>query len=363
MPPRGRDHLRARIGAIIPGARSRRRARGRSPPLQPYHVDYQLATRWINFENPRGASGFGNKVQQLTEGRRSAPARILEPGEMVQLCDVEGPGTIRHFWCATEPTPLNLRSLIVRAWFDDQDHPSIECPLGDFMGLAHGKVIAYCSAVHSPSARGGFNLWLPMPFTQRARLTLTNDGDHPTPFFFQLACTLGDRHARDVGRLHALFRRENPTKPGGEFELLPLRSGRGRFMGAVIGVRSQHEQWWNDGEVRVFVDGDRDAPTLCGTGGEDYFGLGFELQQTPHLYHGCNLRLKPYTSMYRWHLPDPILWQKDVRVTIQQLPAPAGADATPVDDWSSATFWYEPTPSLRLPPLPEFEIRTRDLPE
>jgi len=331
--------------------------------LQPYHVDYQLATRWINFENPRATSGIGSRnASGAGAARRGVPSRILEPGELVQLCDVEGPGTIRHFWCATEPTPLVLRGLIVRAWFDDQDHPSIECPLGDFMGLAHGKVISYCSAVHSPSAHGGLNLWLPMPFTQRARITLTNDGDHPTPFTFQLACTLGDRHAKDVGRLHALFQRDNPTTVARDFELLPLRSGRGRFMGAVLGVRSLRERGWSESEVKVFVDGDRESPTLSGTASEDYVGLGFGIQQAPYLYHGCNLQLAPFTSMYRWHLPDPILWQKEIRVSIEQGGRLGGKPLETADDWSSATFWYEPTPSLRLPSFPDFEARTRDLP-
>jgi D-arabinan exo alpha-(1,3)/(1,5)-arabinofuranosidase (non-reducing end) len=329
---------------------------------QPYQVDQNLATRWITFENPSGASGMGGRAaSRLGVGRKGAPSKLLDAGETIQLCDVEGPGTIRHFWCSIEPTPQVLRGLVVRAWFDEQEHPSIECPLGDFMGLAHGRLRPYCSAVHSVGEKGTLNFWLPMPFTQRARITITNDGDHPTPLLFQLACTLGDQHQKEVGRLHCHFRRENPTLMGRDFELLPLRTGRGRFIGSVIGVRSLQDVWWGEGEVKVYLDGDFEFPTLCGTGSEDYVGLGFDARPTPYLHHGCSLRQEPFTSVYRWHLLDPILWKKDVRVTIQQIGREQGRLIETADDWSAASFWYEPTPSLRLPGIPDFEARTKDL--
>ena len=132
--------------------------------------------------------------------------------------------------------------------------------------------------------------------------------------------------------------------------------------GAVIGVRSLQDRWWGEGEVKIFLDGDLEFPTLCGTGSEDYVGLGWEMQATPFLYHGCNLHQRPFTSMYRWHLRDPILWQKDARVTIQQIGRHDGSLIETADDWSTASFWYEPTPSLRLPSLPDWEARAKDLP-
>src|SRR5262245_32728453 len=161
----------------------------------PYRLDKSVATRWINFENPAGAPGMGGRASSvLGIGRKGAPARVIDAGEVAQLCDVEGPGTLRHLWCTTSTSPLALRSLIVRGWFDDQEHPSIEGPLCDVMGFAHGKVMPYMSAVHSVGAKGALNLWLPMPFTSRARFTLTNDGDELVPFSFQIAPTLGDKH-------------------------------------------------------------------------------------------------------------------------------------------------------------------------
>ena len=117
---------------------------------EPYLLDTGLVSRSICFENPTGAPGEGGKAaSNLGAGRKGAPAINLKPGEEVQLCDIEGPGTIRHIWMTTSNNPPNLRSLVIRAWWDGQEHPSIECPVGDFLGFAHGKVTPYLSAVHS----------------------------------------------------------------------------------------------------------------------------------------------------------------------------------------------------------------------
>ena len=133
---------------------------------QPYQLDIGLVSRSISFENPTGAPGQGGQAgSKLGAGRKGAPAIDLKAGQEVQLCDVAGPGTIRHIWVTTSNNPVNLRSLVIRAWWDGQTHPSIECPIGDFMGFAHGKVMPYMSAVHSLGRNAGMNIWLPMPFT------------------------------------------------------------------------------------------------------------------------------------------------------------------------------------------------------
>jgi len=328
---------------------------------QPYRLDTGLASRSISFENPTGAPGQGGKAaSNLGPGRKGSPMRDVKPGETVQLCDIEGPGTIRHIWITTQPKPLPLRSMVIRAWWDGQEHPSIECPLGDFFGFAHGKVMPYFSAVHSVGASAGMNLWLPMPFAKRARFTFTNEGTETMPLFYQIDYTAGDGHAADVGRLHVCFRRENPTTLKKDFELLPERTQKGRFIGSVIGIRALHTDWWGEGEIKVYMDGDKDLPTLCGTGSEDYVGLSWGVQQLPFFYNGCSLNQKRFVSMYRWHLPDPIAWQKSGRVTIQQIAWRNGL-AEVQDDWSCATFWYEPVPSAPLPKMPDVKARTADL--
>lgn len=332
------------------------------PPVaaEPYHLNTGLESRSISFENPTGAPGAGGKAaSNLGVGRKGAPAKELTPGEVVTLANITGPGTIRHIWVTTSADPVILRGLVLRGYWEGQAHPSIECPLGDFMGFAHGRVKSYQSAVHSLGEMAGMNIWLPMPFTKSARFTLSNDTDKKMPLFYQIDYTLKDRHPKDVGRLHVLFRRENPTTLKQDFELLPRRAGKGRFIGSIIGIRALAGDWWGEGEIKVYKDGDREFPTICGTGSEDYVGLSWGIQQTPFLYNGCCLNDKGFVTMYRWHLPDPIYWQNEARITIQQIGWKNGLYERQ-DDWSCATFWYEPSPSAPLPPLPDFKARTEN---
>lgn len=347
---------------------------------RPYDLSTPLETRSISFENPNGERGGGGRAASpLGVGRKGDPARSIGAGETVELAAIAGMGTIRHIWLTTLGMPRVFRGLVVRAWWDGQAHPSIECPLGDLFGFAHGKTGAFESAVHSVGGRYGLNLWLAMPFTKGARLTLTNELNHAVPVFYQIDYTLGDDHPDDVGRLHVLFRRANPTTPGEDFELLPRREGRGRFLGAVIGVRPLSGGWWGEGEAKLYIDGDADFPTVCGTGTEDYVGLSFGIQANAFRYHGANWREADddtdtgRVSIYRWHLPDPVVWKTDIRVTIQQIGITGGTTPATIeaykaqlveraDDWSCATFWYEATPGAPLPPMPDLAARLADLP-
>ncbi len=347
------------------------------PVNRPYELKTGLVSRSISFENLSGAPGESGKAESLLgTGRKGAPMQMFEPDSMFVLCDISGPGTIRHIWMTGMRAQEDIRNIIIRAYWEGQSHPSIECPIGDFMGYAHGRVMAYQSAVHSCGKNNAMNIWLPMPFTKRARITLTNEGKNKVPLYYQIDYTTGDTHPDDAGRLHVLFRRENPTALKQDFTILPRRTGRGRYIGAVLGIRYEDKNWWGEGEIKIYMDGDTDFPTICGTGSEDYVCLSYGMQQTPFLYNGCSLNdtENGYVSMYRWHLPDPIYWEKECRITIQQIGwSPEGfkghEDELPVnyglyerqDDWSSATFWYEPIPSAPLPDMPDAGTRTADL--
>lgn len=363
--------------------------------LSLYDLNTDIAPRAISFENPTGAPGKGGMAaSNLGVGRKGAPNRILKPNEEVVLCDIKDSGTIRHIWMAGDFIHMNwikekpedrnkkLRSTIIRAYWDGQEHPSIECPIGDFMGLAHSKLTPYQSAVHTTGEKGAMNFWLPMPFLKGAKITLTNESDTKLNVYYQIDYTVNDKHKKDVGRLHTLFRRENATTLKNDFEILPKRSGKGRFVGAVLGIRTLHPDWWGEGEIKFYMDGDTEFPTLCGTGAEDWVGLSYGVQNTTYRYHGANLVTKAdtiintmslnrnkknnkkvdmsptYISMYRWHIPDPIYWKKEMRIAIQQLGC---CYYEREDDWSTATFWYEPIPSAPLPKLPNLEERTADL--
>lgn len=346
-----------------------------------YDLNVPIESRSISFENPTGekASG-GQAASHLGVGRKGFPAKTIEPGETVVLSDIEGPGTIRHIWMTGTWTNFDwledslrhtlLRSTVIRAWWDHQSSPSIECPLGDFMGVAHAWVRSYQSAAHSIGENGAFNFWLPMPFLKHAKLTLTNESAKSLVLYYQIDYTIHDAHPENVGRLHVCFRRQNPTQLKNDFELLPKRTGKGRFIGAVIGIRAFEKNWWGEGEIKLYLDGDDEFPTICGTGSEDYVCLSYGIQETQFLYHGCSLNLwdemgdNGFISMYRWHVKDPIFWKESCRITIQQI---GWSNDKPgnlyerQDDWSTAAFWYESVPSAPLPTMPGIEQRIADL--
>lgn len=336
-----------------------------------YDLETDVKSRSISFENPTGEPGQGGqKESNLGVGRKGFPSKEIAAGETVVLCDIEGSGSISHIWMTggfrndTEA----LRSMVVRAYWENQEYPSIECPLGDFMGAAHAKINSYQSAVHSTGINAALNIWLPMPFSKNAKLTLTNESERNVTLFYQVDYTINEKHPVDFGRLHVCFRRENPTTLKQDFEILPKRTGKGRFLGAVLGIRSLEKNWWGEGEIKVFMDGDSEFPTICGTGSEDYVCLSYGMQQTPFLYHGCSLNQDGYVSMYRWHLSDPIYWKKECRITIQQIghskkmkQETGNGLFERQDDWSSATFWYEPIPSAQLPEFPDLKSRVADL--
>lgn len=339
-----------------------------------YDLGTGMESRSTSFENPTGEPGKGGQAESpIGVGRKGSPYKFIGPGETVVLCDIAGAGTIRHIWMTglKRGEPKALRSMVVRAYWENQKHPSVECPIGDFMGFAHGKANSYQSAVHSVGAIAALNIWLPMPFKENAKVTLTNEGEKEIRIFYQLDYTIGDKHPAKLGRLHVCFVRDNPTTLGKDFEILPKRTGEGRYIGAVLGVRSiKHDgqAWWGEGEVKIFMDGDTKFPTICGTGSEDYVCLSFGMQQTPFLYHGCSLNENGFISMYRWHLSDPIYWKKECRVTMQQIGWSGKQKekmGTPYidrqDDWSSATFWYEPVPSVKLPEFPKLKSRLADI--
>jgi hypothetical protein len=236
------------------------------------------------------------------------------------------------------------------------------------MGSAHAKVNTYQSAVHSIGINAALNIWLPMPFRENAKMTLTNEGAETITLFYQIDYTIGDKHPQKLGRLHVCFQRQNPTALTEDFEILPQRKGEGRFIGTVLGIRTLTGNWWGEGEVKIYMDGDTDFPTICGTGSEDYVCLSYGMQQTPMLYHGCSWNQEGFISMYRWHLPDPVYWKEECRITIQQIgwsresQEKTGSSLYErQDDWSSATFWYEPVPSAKLPEFPDLESRVSDL--
>ncbi|TMK64531.1 MAG: DUF2961 domain-containing protein [Actinobacteria bacterium] len=296
----------------------------------PSRLDPTLDSRAVTFENPTGARGAGGASYG---GRKGAPSRLIAPGERVTLADLDGPGTIRHLWCTVPPAPPEaLRALVLEVFYDDHTAPSVAVPLLDFFGAPLGRPVAYASMLTVVAEGRGFNAYFPMPFRERVRVELTNHSPRAVMLYFQIDFTLEPEFGDDASYLHVSFRRENPTAMKRDFVITEGLRGPGRFLGCAVGVRPiDGGTWYGEGEVKIFRDGDTELPTICGTGLEDYVGSAWGMGPHAGPYAGAPLDVRPpdadphaipaFVAFYRWHLPDPIVFTDDVRVTIQQIGA------------------------------------------
>jgi hypothetical protein len=299
----------------------------------PAFIDPSMDCRSATFENPTGERGTGGTAHG---GRKGAPSRRLAPAERVVLADIDGPGTIRHVWMTFLPgPPETMRALFVEVFYDGADQPSVSVPCLDFFGLPHGRPVPYHSALTSAQEGRGFNSYVPMPFDGHARVEIVNAGTTPTTLYYQIDYTLETSFASDNGYLHVSFRRDNPTVLGRDFVIADGIDGPGRFLGCNIGVRVVDPgNWYGEGEVKMYRDGDQDLPTICGTGLEDYVGSAWGLGPHTSLFAGAPLVVGPpetrsdgdsrptsvdFVGFYRWHLSDPIMFARALRVTIQQI--------------------------------------------
>jgi D-arabinan exo alpha-(1,3)/(1,5)-arabinofuranosidase (non-reducing end) len=294
-------------------------------PFDPACIDPSLDCRAVTFENPTGQRGGGG---QACSGRKGAPSRRLAPSERVVLADLRGPGTLRHVWMTFPPAPPEvMRALWMEVFYDGGHEPSVSVPCLDFFGLPHGRPVAYASALASAQEGRGFNAYLPMPFHDAVRVELTNSSSRPMDLYYQIDYTLQPRLPDHTGYLHVTFRRENPTVQQRDFVIADGLRGPGRFLGCNLGVRVIDPGfWYGEGEVKVYRDGDEALPTICGTGLEDYVGSAWGLGAHHAPYAGAPLVLSPvpgknpdFVGFYRWHLADPIMFERELRVTIQQI--------------------------------------------
>jgi len=298
----------------------------------PAFIDSSLDSRAVTFENPAGERGAGGTTHG---GRKGAPSRSLSPGERVVLANLAGPGTVRHFWMTIPPAPPEqMRAVSLEVFYDDMTMPSISVPCLDYFGLPHGRPVPYDSALVSVHEGRGFNSYLPMPFADSIRIELINGSQRAVDLYYQIDYTLHRGAKSDGGYLHAAFRRENPTVQRRDFAIVDDLTGPGRFIGCNVGVRVIDPcDWYGEGEVKIYRDGDQELPTICGTGLEDYVGTAWGMGAYSAALAGAPLVLGPpaaagnglppveFVGFYRWHLPDPVMFERELRVTIQQLGA------------------------------------------
>jgi hypothetical protein len=286
-----------------------------------------VVSRAITFENPTGSRGAGGTSHG---GRKGAPSRRLQPGERVVLAEIQGPGVIRHIWMTFTPAPPEqMRAQVLEVFYDGNTEPSISVPAVDFFGIPMGRPVPLSSALTSIQEGRGFNAHIPMPFHHSVRVEFANGGDQPTDFYYQLDYTL-EALPESAALLHASFRRQDPTTMLDDFVISDGITGPGRFLGCVVGIRVLDGGiWYGEGEVKIFVDGDTIQPTICGTGLEDYVGSAWGMGPHQALFAGAPLDVRPpdrsmlinpdMVGFYRWHVADPIYFERELRVTIQQI--------------------------------------------
>ncbi len=338
-------------------------------------------TRSISPENFTGEKGKGGMATEGT-GKESArdlgqkwkvsPSVKIDAGQTFTLAEIAGPGAIQHIWMT--PTG-NWRFSILRFYWDGEKSPSVEAPVGDFFasGLGtYGQVSSLAVAVNPGSA---FNCYWVMPFRKSARITLENLDEKEMVLYYQVTYALYQvtyalgEVPSDEGYFHAQFRRSNPHGYKQDYTILEGVRGQGHYVGTHLTWGVHNKGWWGEGEIKFFLDGDLEFPTICGTGTEDYFGgsYNFENQKTKQYqefttpYSGLSLVLRPdglyqsqqRFSLYRWHIADPIRFDRDLKVTIQTLGWRSGGRYLPLqDDIASVGYWYQQEPHAAFPALP-----------
>ncbi|MFC8733367.1 glycoside hydrolase family 172 protein [Luteimicrobium sp. NPDC057192] len=334
-----------------------------------------LSTRSISPENFDGAPGGGARAttgtgaacaRDLGPGWKISPSVDVEPGATFDLARIDGPGRITHVWLTTHTD--HWRTLLLRAYWDGADEPAVEVPLGDFFCNGWGVFAQVSSQVVAANPHGGFNSYWPMPFRSGARLTLENTSEVAARVYYQVTYEVGGDHSQD-GYFHAQWRRSNPLEDRTPHVLVDGVEGKGQYVGTYLAWGANSNGWWGEGEIKFYLDGDTDHPSICGTGTEDYFGgawnfdvpgQGYTPYTTPYL--GLPQVIRPdglYVSqqrfgMYRWHLPDPIYFsQRLARVDIQALGWRSGWRYLPLrDDIASTAMFYLDRPTARRPRTP-----------
>jgi len=339
---------------------------------------------------PRLRSGRTKRISSWDVSGGNSDCWRIEGGQTKTLAGIKGPGCVRHIWITVAAEDeWYLRKTLLRAYWDGEKTPSIDCPLGDFFGVGHGVVNSYQCAVLNMSAwpdnhkNAAMNCYFPMPFGDGARLEVVNESDKPIrAFYFYVDYDELPAPPEEMGRFHAKWRRENPCdgwvplEPGKQPEsshgsggavnltdaenyLVLEAKGRGHYVGVNLSVHNLCNGWWGEGDDMIMIDGQKWPPDMHGTGSEDYFGHAWGMQpQNAFLYNGVSYHKGPAhtynerITVYRFHIPDPIIFHKSIRVSIEH-----GHANTHSNDYASVAYWYQTEPHFDFAPMPPAERR------
>lgn len=345
-------------------------------------------SRSISPENLTGEKGRGGMAdsgtgsiasRDLGKGWKVSPSIVIRSKTTFTLAEINGPGSIQHFWMT--PTG-NWRFSILRIFWDDETEPSVECPVGDFFCMGWGQYSLLHSLAIVVNPGSAFNCYFPMPFHKKCRITMENIDSQDMTLYYQIDYILTEVPT-DAAYFHAQFRRDRIVPYKEPYVMLDNVYGRGHFVGTYIAFEAHNNGWWGEGEIKFYADGDSQFPTICGTGTEDYFCGSYDFDTRNKNNTGIESTdytefCGPYTGlpqvirgdghygvmqrfgMYRWHITDPIRFEKSLKVTIQDLGWHNDGRYLPRrDDISSVVYWYQTEPHGQFPKLPskdELEI-------
>jgi len=341
------------------------------------HLLSDAKTRSISPENFTGEKGKGamateglgaNAARELGQGWKLSPCVLIKGKETFTLGEIEGSGAIQQIWLT--PAPLNkTRTMILRVYWDGEETPSIECPIADFFTCGWQEYVQNNSLMVTINPGSAFNCYWTMPFKKKAKLTIENLDDDGIVIFYQINYVLGDV-PDNAAYFHAQFRRANRLKYKEDVTILDGVKGKGHFVGTYMAWEVFSPGWWGEGEIKFFMDGDKEFPTICGTGLEDYFcgSYGFHrgalYQEFSTPYAGL-VQVIPNDirdvvgqrfGLYRWHITDPVRFDQDLKVTMQALGWQSEGRYLPLeDDVSTVAFWYQSEPHAPFPKLPSKE--------
>ncbi|OGD22575.1 MAG: hypothetical protein A2Y69_00795 [Candidatus Aminicenantes bacterium RBG_13_59_9] len=328
-----------------------------------------------NFTGEKGKAGMSvdgpalKAARDLGQGWKVSPYVKIEPKTTFVIADVKGEGAIQQIWM----TPAGAwRFAILRFYWDGETAPSVECPIGDFFACGWGRYAQVSSLAVCVNPGSAFNCYWQMPFRKGFKVTLENIADDTFTLYYQINYALTDV-PDDAAYFHAQFRRVNPLPYKNVYTIVDGIKGWGHYIGTYMAWGVNNNGWWGEGEIKFYLDGDRDFPTICGTGTEDYFcgSYDFDTKRADGTVHYTE-HTTPYSGLaqvirgdghydvsqrfglYRWHIMDPIRFEKDFKVTIQALGWRSGGRYLPMqDDISSVAYWYQQEPHAPFPKLPE----------
>lgn len=280
--------------------------------------------RWISPENPTGAPGKGGRENH---GAKGHAFETIAVDASLEIATIHGAGTIDRIWMTIEDrSPEALRGLRFEIFWDDANTPAVSAPLGDFFLHGAGEMVPVESALLSSPEGRSFLSTIPMPFRRGARIVMTNESGRPVNLiFFDVNYRALRRQPANMLYFHAWWSRDQATELGQDFRILPRIGGRGRFLGASVTVLTNpvyRKTWWGEGAVKIFLDGDRTLPTLVGTGTEDYIGTAWGQGAFVNRYQGAPIASwdqEGRWTFYRFHIPDPIFFERDAEVTLQMM--------------------------------------------